>query len=135
MVRTCGRSTLRILVLITAVLCVWSVHAGQLHQLRAAHAVCLEHMHVIDVQADAAGYAAVSPDRAASGPIASAAIAPDDEHGCRVQVLIPLELPPITVVRHPRPLTHVAIDPLAAHEAPRGPPLDYAPKTSPPALA
>jgi len=38
-------------------------------------------------------------------------------------------------VRTARPISYSSSDPIAAREAPRGPPLDYAPKTSPPALA
>jgi hypothetical protein len=68
-----------------------------------------------------------------AGPSVWAASTVED-HGCQIQVLLPLGPPPLVVVHTVRRLTYTLVDPLAAHEAPRGPPLVYAPKTSPPAL-
>lgn len=133
MLRASRRSALRILGVLAACVWAWSIHAGQLHQLRALHAVCLEHAHLVDVPA-AGPMAVAAGDEHGSGPTAWAASS-DGDHGCRVQVLVPLEPPQIVALRDVRRLAFPVIDPLAAREVPRGPPLDYAPKTSPPAVA
>ena len=136
MVRASRHPALRMLGVLAALAWAWSIHAGQLHQLRAAHAFCLEHAHVVDVPATGAS---VTDEATRDGPHQSGqsawAATADGDHGCVVQVLVPHELPPIVVVRTARPISYSSSDPIAAREAPRGPPLDYAPKTSPPALA
>jgi hypothetical protein len=130
MIRLIGRPASRVLGLLAAVAWVLSALAGQIHGLRTVHAVCLQHGELIDVPARQAD-AHADGDR--SGPTAWLG-APDDDHGCRIEVLVPLEPLPVVFVRAAHRLSFPLVDPLAAHEAPRGPPLAYAPKTSPPAL-
>ena len=120
----------RLLGLVAALAWVWSVCAGQLHELRAIHAVCAEHGHLVDVSASPLDADARED---APGPTAWAA-APIDDHGCRIEKLVPIEPSPVVLLRAVQRLAFPRVDPLAARQAPRGPPLAYAPKTSPPAL-
>jgi hypothetical protein len=122
-------SMIRVFGLFAALVWVWSVCAGQLHELRAIHAVCAEHGHLVDVAASTDGEAHDD----APGPTVRAATAIDD-HGCVIEVLVPLEPSPVVLLRAVHRLAFPLVDPLAARQAPRGPPLAYAPKTSPPAL-
>jgi len=131
MLRRCRHSALRVLGMFAALLWAWSLHAGQLHQLRGAHALCLEHVQVVDVPAGHTDVASIDHP----GGDSAWATTPDTDHGCVVQILVPPDLLQVVAVRDVRRLTFPVVDPLAAREAPRGPPLDYAPKTSPPALA
>jgi hypothetical protein len=55
------------------------------------------------------------------------------DHGCATSSVLPHEPPPLVLLRAVTRLSWKTVDPLALAEAPRGPPLDFAPKTSPPA--
>jgi hypothetical protein len=99
--------------------------AVSVHQIVVQHAVCAEHGEVFEL-ADAA-------DHQADGSTLRADLSDTHEHDCDFDVLA---LDPIPTVSAAAP-GHFALHrpKLAAPDlaqAPRGPPLAYAPKTSPP---
>lgn len=121
--------------LLTASLLVWmlGLTAGLVHPLRVAHVECPEHGELIELKGD--GVAVAAPSEA--GPSVSKAGGPEvHDDGC---MLGAAHLVAATLVPSPAwqaasldfPVQVVVI----TEGAPRGPPLAYAPKTSPPALA
>lgn len=103
--------------------------ANQLHEYLVLHAVCADHGEVVELAAHGAE-AAHAHDRQASIGEAH----PDDEHdhGCASLLATWHGLPgapPLTPPLVVKPHRAVRV---WAHAAPRGPPLAWAPKTSPP---
>ena len=122
---------LRVVAFVAAVLWAWSVGAGQVHRLLVDHVVCDAHDETVEVHRGAGPSAEASDDH---GPT-WAAPTPHPEHGCATATVVPHEPPPFVVLLAVSRLSWKTADPLALSEAPRGPPLAYAPKTSPPDLA
>jgi hypothetical protein len=121
----------RAVALVAALLWAWTVSAGQVHRLLVDHVVCDTHEQSVE-QHRAAGPSADASSGA--GPTWHAAPAHGDhDHGCATASLAPSEPPPLVALRAVSRLSWATVDPLAVAEAPRGPPLDFAPKTSPPA--
>lgn len=117
-------------------LLVWVVSswANGLHEYLVLHAVCAEHGETIELAAgdhDPADSASAHEDERQAS-IRAAHDEDDHDHGCASllaswQGLPPAPaLPPIAFVKPHRSPT------IWAHAAPRGPPLAWAPKTSPP---
>ena len=111
---------------------IWLIgQAGQLyHEARVAHAMCAEHGELVELHGETAG----EHDHEAGWQVDRAALVEHD-HGCSTQVAsfgaalqakaVVLPLPLVV------PLRLYFLAPAGA----RAPPLGYAPKTSPPALA
>lgn len=113
------------LVVWCAVLLSWlgALGATQVHRYAVTHVVCEEHGEVVEIEAEAAEEAVAKP-------------APGErhDHGCDLLGVGG----PATVPETPRPFVAAETLPpprpvAALPAAPRGPPLAYAPKTSPPA--
>lgn len=118
---------------VAAVVWAWTVSAGQVHRLLVEHAVCDEHGQTIEVHHAEDPTAEAAPER---GPTWSAAPGhAEHDHGCTVSSVPPNEAPPVVALRAVSRRSWTTLDPLAVAEAPRGPPIDFAPKTSPPVPA
>lgn len=124
---------LRLLVAFAAILWAWSSTSALVHPFLVRHATC-EHGDVVEVHADGEAdhaSAAPSPD----DQIGAATMDDDHDHGCSVpsgasshRKAHP-QLPSPWAIAQLHPATWWAGAPA------RGPPLAFAPKTSPPALA
>lgn len=116
-------------------LCAWlfGTFAGGLHALLVRHVVCAEHGEMVEV--DRHGDE-VSAHEALDGDVIRAAVGHGEhDHDCADELTnrTGLSNPSWAGVVGRRVKRPVA--PLTGAEAPRGPPLAYAPKTSPPAHA
>jgi hypothetical protein len=132
-IRRLTSPAVRVVAFLAAVLWVWSVSAAQVHGLLVEHAVCDEHGQTVEVHRPDHPVADEAPDER---PTWSAAPAHDEhDHGCAVASVAPDEAPRVVALRPFTRLSWTTVDPLAVAEAPRGPPLDFAPKTSPPVPA
>ncbi len=122
--------------LLTAATCVlWVVGSVsmQLHDIFNAHVVCAEHGVVEHVElADGTAQADATAQHD-DGPAISAADTSDHGEACPLQG-IPSFGPAIAQASLSGPplVSWLPPDPLVVPGAPRGPPLAYAPKTSPP---
>lgn len=106
--------------------------ADRLHAYLVVHAVCPDHGEIVELAGG--GHHAGLPDH--GGPSIGDADAHDGhEHGCAHLLFQVQALPALAVVYPPpsaRPLVAQAVGYTAA---PRGPPLAWAPKTSPPSAS
>ena len=118
----------RALSLLAAVLWLWNATTSEVHHLVVKHVVCAEHGELSEVKSH--GGAAVSEPGAHPSIVAADAEHPD--HGCAGVLPTPDRAPAVLGAprMHRAPL--VVADPTCTPAAPRGPPLAYAPKTSPP---
>ncbi len=99
----------------------------RVHQIQVMHAVCADHGEVIELTE--------APAQSDRDPARSAPEAHDHDHGCPLDSLAddPGEQEETVL---PLPAVRASTVPLLARaQAPRGPPLSYAPKTSPPPLS
>jgi hypothetical protein len=121
----------RVLVAFATILWAWSSTSALVHPFLVRHATC-EHGDVVEVHGDHDGASAAPDD---GDQIGAADLDDDHEHGCSVpttasdhrkaRLLVPS---PWSLVQ-PNPVTWWADAPA------RGPPLAFAPKTSPPTRA
>ena len=123
--RMASPTTTRVVLLAGLLAWVFGQWAALKHQVEVLHIRCAEHGEVIEVGTDA--------DAAVHSDVAQIS-APDDEeheHGCKV---LPLNEAKSQAIKLTALLSSpVYIAPLkGTPAAPRGPPLAYAPKTSPP---
>jgi len=104
----------------------WS--ASLVHQSLTLHVTCETHGDVVDV-----GHGAqVASDDGDHDQISALDAADAHDHDCAFQALGVPRIPSLHgVAAHPVEVTRQD-DPLPSVRAPRGPPLAYAPKTSPP---
>jgi hypothetical protein len=133
----------RIAALIATVVWVFTTSAGAMHEIVVRHVRCAEHGELSEVRAGhhgedhgrttrTPGAGASAGERADHGPVVTSGDAAHPDHGCAELLgssdptLPVLGVPPRS--RMARPVG----DPLCDPGAPRGPPLEYAPKTSPP---
>lgn len=117
--------------LIAALLWAFTVSAGQVHRILVAHAVCEEHHEIVESRTSASR----DPDEGAQRHGPSARVAdPHGKHGCEVGVLAPSGPPPAVVVHRVALRVLGPAEQIVRAHPPRGPPLEYAPKTSPPAV-
>lgn len=128
MIRVFTHRLPRALSLFAAVLWLWSATANEVHHLVVKHVVCAEHGELSEVRSHGGS--------AVSDPGDHPTIVADDgghpDHGCGGFVADPDRAP--TVIGAPRMYRAALVlsDPTCTPAAPRGPPLAYAPKTSPP---
>jgi hypothetical protein len=107
--------------------------AASLHKLETIHVRCAEHGHVIEIEL--ATVAAADHVHPQQDELRAAPDCQDHEQHCLHQLLPQTRLasaaapPPLPALAHPASLFAAR-----QHDA-RGPPLAYAPKTSPPATA
>ncbi|MFT5681876.1 MAG: hypothetical protein ACI8RZ_002794 [Myxococcota bacterium] len=123
--RMASPTTTRVVLLAGLLAWVLGQWATLKHQIEVIHVRCAEHGEVIEVVADA--------DAAVHSDVAQIS-APDDEdheHGCDVLPLSEAKSQAVKLTSLLASPVHIA--PMAGTPAaPRGPPLAYAPKTSPP---
>ncbi|MEQ1502918.1 MAG: hypothetical protein ABMB14_11845 [Myxococcota bacterium] len=124
------RRSTRVLAILWLAVWVVSTGASELHEIVVRHTICPEHGELIELPNP--GPRASAGSDADHGPVAVAGTGSHRDDGC-------LGLPPIPdrpAGAHRVPLVTraclVTSDPTADPAAPRGPPLAYAPKTSPP---
>lgn len=112
-------------------LCGWvaGLFSSLIHEVLVEHVVCPEHGEIIEL-GDGTAHAETTTD----GPELFASDAPaDHEHGCLEEILMLEGMQVVTLhLGVPTDLVWPAPPVLAIRQAPRGPPLSYAPKTSPP---
>lgn len=128
MMRTLASQRSRWVALAASLLWAWSVLAGQVHGLRVVHFVCDDHRAVVEASSErqhAPRDAGVYAQQAEHG----------HDHGCPVQPLPSLPTPALPAVAWFGLRWVLASDPLPVAPPARGPPLEYAPKTSPPLVA
>ena len=118
---------LRVAALLLAALA-WMVcdALSEYHQLVVQHVVCPEHGELLELAQDGAQHGS------GQHQVLPASGLSDHGHGCSLQGLPSPEGASAApnVVQHPARITQAPL--LAQALAPRGPPLAYAPKTSPP---
>lgn len=107
--------------------------ASTIHQLETVHLRCAEHGHTIEIERSevaAAGHVHAEQDE-----LVAAADCGEHEPHCLHQLLPQTPLAAVTPTTGLPALAHPALPFAAHHHDARGPPLAYAPKTSPPAIA
>jgi hypothetical protein len=108
----------------------WTVIVGQIHDLRVLHVVCPEHHEVIELHPSA-----VADDGHHRAELTAGASAHAHDHGCVIGSFPSLGTPTgpavVRLALRVRPIG----EPVPVSPPARGPPLDYAPKTSPPSVS
>lgn len=131
MIRRLPRSLVHGLLALSAAVWLFSGVASGLHHLLVRHVVCADHGELVELDDEHAAAAAVPSE----GPELRAVDHHDHDHGCDELLVDRLALP----TAHAKPAHFLVLSwrsaPMTGAEAPRGPPLAYAPKTSPPSLA
>jgi hypothetical protein len=103
--------------------------AAMVHPLQTQHVVCPEHGEVVEVgEPEPASAATAEEHLQAPAPL-------EHRHDCDLGGLMLLTSEPGLCRPPESPQVELSGPVLARSQAPRGPPLDYAPKTSPPALS
>lgn len=120
-----------LLVLLSALLWLVGVSAQQVHHLAVRHVTCPEHGEILELSAheDAAS---ATDDAGPSWEAPAGAL--DHDQACGVPSLAPASAAPAALAWAPPADAPLVTTPRPRQNAPRGPPLAFAPKTSPPAL-
>lgn len=128
MLRLLAHPLARPFALFAAMMWLWSTSASEVHHILVKHVVCAEHGELSEVRGHGD---TVQSDQADHPSIAADAPAHPD-HGCAGLVATPDRAPPVLGTPRVTRAALLVADPLTTPAAPRGPPLAYAPKTSPP---
>lgn len=116
-------------------LCAWlfGSFASGLHALLVRHVVCEEHGQLVELDHHQAQAATEPSDDAVT--VTAAAGHDSHDHGCTDELTDRSGLAQAHGVAAVGRRIKRSVEPLRGAEAPRGPPLAYAPKTSPPVVA
>ena len=105
---------------------VLGIGAKQLHAIESVHMVCPEHGELVDMAPSA------SKAHLATSEISADESADDHGHDCALQAISTFATVGVTYTPPRLPKQIPISSPNIRSESPRGPPLSYAPKTSPP---
>lgn len=106
--------------------------ADRLHAYLVVHVVCPDHGEIVEL---APGGPTVAHRAHDGTSIGDADVHDEHDHGC-ASLLCQVEALPVLALRHPPPTARPLVSPsFGTTAAPRGPPLAWAPKTSPPSAS